>query len=359
MFLTEALHSATFYSWFVIFALRAAKIEKDYVKVNFRRLVTTIKNQTTLFMFLNTPLAWLKRGDCIKIIAPAGLVEKSYIDHACSFLRKEGLEVKLGVHLFNSYFQFAGTDTERLADLQHALDDTSIKAIWCARGGYGAIRLLELLHWDEFKKNPKWLMGFSDITLLHACINQLGYPSMHCAMPINFNNIDLPVPDWASQTIRYLMGGELAHSFPKNDFNRGDEISGIITGGNLSMLCAISGTPYDIDYRGKILFIEEVSEHKYKIDRMMQSLRLSGKLSQIKGLLVGGFTDVMDNKRPFGKDVEEIILDAVKGFDYPVIFNVPAGHLEANYPIPFGVNITVDDAGNGMKLRAEWHKSIS
>lgn len=293
----------------------------------------------------------LKKGDTIAIVAPAGKVERPYIERFQIRAEHFGLNVIYGKNLFCEYHQFAGTDNERLEDFQWALDEENIKAVICARGGYGAIRIIDKLKWENYKKNPKWICGFSDITIFHNHLHNLGYQSIHCLMPINIKQHHTTETLWLKAMFEYLMGfpAPYASFSTKNILN--ENIEGDIVGGNLAILCSLIGTPYDIDTDGKILFIEDVGEHYYKVDRMMHTLFLAGKLSKLKALLVGSFTVMEDGKRPFGKSVEEIISDVISPFNYPVIFGAESGHQEKNYPLFFGRKCQIDKSD---PLKIDW-----
>lgn len=282
-------------------------------------------------MKLIQPL-YLKKGDKIGIVACARKISREEIQPAVDILKSWGLEVVLGNNLFNADNQFSGTDNERAEDLQQMLDDSTIKAIISARGGYGTIRIIDLLDFSKFKQNPKWIIGYSDITVLHSHIHNLGFETIHATMPINFM-----VNKEATESLRKALFGEkIEYNFESHPLNRNGKAEGQLIGGNLSLLYALSGSISDIDTKGKILFIEDLDEYLYHIDRMMINLKRSGKLKNLAGLIVGGMTDIKDNTVPFGKTAEEIILDAVKEYDYPVCFNFPAGHIDKNMALIFG-----------------------
>jgi len=284
---------------------------------------------------------YLKKGDTVAIIATARKISKEEIQPAVTFFESYGLSVLLGKNLFESSNQYAGTDLQRAEDLQRALNDKNIKAIVIARGGYGTIRLMEHVDFTEFKKCPKWVVGYSDVTVLHSAIHNIGVATLHATMPLNFSKNQ----EATRSLIKALLGKLTEIETEENYSNIEGTTSGKLVGGNLSLLYALSGTPYDIDTRDKILFIEDLDEYLYHLDRMMMQLKLSGKLSCLKGLIVGGMTDMKDNAIPFGKLPEEIILDAVRDYNYPVCFDFPAGHIDKNLAMYFGreVELTVND----------------
>ncbi len=272
----------------------------------------------------------LQKGDTIAIISTARKVSREDLQPAIDKLTSWGLKVVLGKNALASDHQFAGTDRQRMEDLQWALDHPDIKAILCSRGGYGTIRLMDKIHLDEFQKYPKWLIGYSDITVLHA------YIQSHCQIPTIHGTVALNFPAdgfdcLSTNTLHQILFGKKPnYVIEPHSLNRKGEGKGILAGGNLSILYSINGTPSDLDTDGKILFIEDLDEYLYHIDRMMQNLKLSGKLSKLKGLIVGGMTDMHDNTIPFGKTAEQIIFEAVSDYDYPVCFGFPAGHLGQN-----------------------------
>ena len=276
----------------------------------------------------------LQPGDTIAIICTAKKVEREYIDRATKLLESWGLNVKLGQNLFERHFQFAGTDEQRAADLQDMLNDSEVKAILCARGGYGTVRIVDKVSFDLFTQNPKWIIGFSDITVLHNHIHtHFGIETLHATVPLNF-------PEGENENLRTLkkalFDGHLNYSIDAHAMNRKGIAQGEVVGGNLAMIQSLAGTNSDIDTRGKILFLEEISEYAYQVDRMMWNLNKSGKLDQLRGLIVGGFTDIKPGPDPFGYSAYEIIWELVKEYDYPVCFDFPAGHQEQNWTITMG-----------------------
>ncbi len=279
--------------------------------------------------------SYLKKGDKIAIVAPARKISLEEIKSAIDILESWGLEVVLSKNLFKSDNQFSGTDNERADDLQTMLDDSSVKAIIIARGGYGTIRIIDKLDFTKFKQQPKWIVGYSDLTVLHSHIHNFRIETLHATMPINFTKNEA-----ATESLRSaLFGEQLKYETGAHQLNKKGICEGELIGGNLSLLYALTGSISDIDTRGKVLFIEDLDEYLYHIDRMMLNLKRSGKLSRLVGLVVGGMTDMKDNAIPFGKNAEEIILDAVKEYNYPVCFNFPAGHIDKNMAIYFGKKV--------------------
>ncbi len=277
-------------------------------------------------------------GSKISILSPAGKIEEKYLFQTVSWLKDQGYKVVTGQHSAGQYFQFSGTDEERRADLQEALDDPGTAAIFCSRGGNGTLRIIDKLDFRKFRKHPKWVAGYSDITVLHNRIHHLGYSSLHGVMSRHFLDENGNATESLLRLMDLLRGEKPCYEFPASPLNRPGRAAGILTGGNLSMLYSLTGTPYDVDTTGKILFIEDIDEYLYHIDRMMVSLRLAGKLTHLAALLVGQFTGVKDNPEPYGLTLEEIILQAAEGFDYPVCFGFPAGHELPNLPLMLGAN---------------------
>ncbi|MBC7862667.1 MAG: LD-carboxypeptidase [Bacteroidia bacterium] len=288
---------------------------------------------------------YLVPGDSIAIIATARKVSEEEMKPAIEILEKAGLTVELGGNIFNKENQYSGSDEERLNDLQWALDDETIKAVIIARGGYGTVRLIDKVDFSLFQKNPKWIIGYSDVTVLHSHINaHFQTATLHATMPINFLK-----NEEATQSLLNALQGKLnSYSFEPHSLNRNGKAEGVLVGGNLSLLYALAASPSDINTNGKILFIEDLDEYYYHIDRMMINLKRSGKLKDLKGLIVGGMTEMKDNAIPFGKNSEEIILDSVKEYDYPVCFNFPAGHVDRNLAFYLGkkceLNVTNSDS---------------
>jgi muramoyltetrapeptide carboxypeptidase len=288
----------------------------------------------------------LSIDDEMRIVAPASIVEKEYVDNAASALADLGYRITLGEHIFSNFHQFSGTDPDRLSDFQKALDDRNVKAIFCARGGYGSIRIMDKINFSGFRKNPKWIVGFSDITVFHSLLNcHYHIASIHSPMPVNFNS-----PHFSEnlQQLNDILKGEPKPLYaPADPLNRNGVATGQLVGGNLSILHNLQATPFEIITDDAILFIEDVGEQLYHLDRMMQNLLLSGKISCLRGLIVGGLTDMTDKKRPFGRTPKEIILDNVRNYSFPVAFNFSAGHMANNVPFIIGgrVELNVKEKG--------------
>ncbi len=279
---------------------------------------------------------FLKPGDKIRIVSPAGKVKKEFVIPAVEWLTQKGFKVELGKHVFADHFQFAGTDKQRLEDLQTAFDDAETAAIMCSRGGYGTVRIINQLKCDNFKKYPKWLVGFSDITILHTCINNLGVATIHGVMPRHFLDENKTPSENLESLMQLLQGEKVQYTLTSEKNNKPGNAVGELVGGNLSIISSMLGTKYEIDTFGKILFLEDVDEFLYHTDRIIHQLKLSGKLDNLAGLVIGDFTDMKDNESPFGKLVHEIISEAVEEFDYPVCFGFPAGHDKKNLALAFG-----------------------
>jgi muramoyltetrapeptide carboxypeptidase len=284
---------------------------------------------------------YLKPGDIIGIVAPARSVEKEEIDIAVKMFRANGFEVELGNNLFNKYHQFSGTEKERSADIQYFLDNPDIKAIICARGGYGSIRNLEYLSFDHFVKHPKWFIGYSDITAFHAAINNLGIETIHAPMPFSFGKPDFEIESF-NDLISLLSGNALKYCFTSHPLNSQGKAKGRLIGGNLSVLFSLRGTQHDLKPHGKILFIEDIDEYLYHIDRMMINLRLGGIFGHLRAIIVGDMIDMKDNTIPYGKNAYEIVAEHAKEFGIPVCYGFPAGHGKINKPLILGREVVLD-----------------
>ena len=290
---------------------------------------------------MTTP-PYLQKGDRIAFVSPARKISPAEAETAINIFRSWELEVVLGEHLYASYNQFAGSDEQRLSDLQKMLDDDSIRAIICSRGGYGTVRIIDNLNFTRFLKSPKWIVGYSDVTVLHSHIHEhFGIETLHAVMPINFKDKCDGNPSVITLK-KALFGKGLSYHIPGEKFNRRGICKGPLIGGNLSILYSLTNTDSDIKTNGKILFIEDLDEYHYHIDRMMMNLRRSGKLEGLEGLLVGAMTRMRDNDVPFNKTAYEIIAEAVEDYPYPVCYNFPAGHIEDNRALILGREATLD-----------------
>ncbi|MFN3917152.1 MAG: LD-carboxypeptidase [Flavobacteriales bacterium] len=281
----------------------------------------------------------LKYGSKAALISTARKVDSSQVKLAVEQFRSWGIELVAAPNLFSEFHQFSGTDEERAADLQWAINQSEIEAIICFRGGYGTVRIIDKIDFSPLLTRPKWIAGYSDVTVLHARLNTLGVVSIHGSMPVNFPRNTQE----AINTLRQALFGELIEiESSGNSLNRHGIAEGELVGGNLSIIYSLQGSKDAFKTSGKVLFIEDLDEYLYHIDRMMQNLKRSGVLSSIKGLIVGGMTDMRDNAVPFGKIAEEIILDAVSEYSYPVCFGFPAGHINDNRAVIFGKKIRLE-----------------
>lgn len=280
---------------------------------------------------------YLKQNDKVVILSPSGKIEAQWVEGLKELLESYGLLVNVAEHALCENGRFAGTDEERIKDLQEAIDDHDVRAIFCSRGGYGLARIIDKIDFSSLGEDPKWIVGFSDITVLHNALGKVGVASIHGIMA---KHITLKA-EGLDNLMTMLFGGNVAYEVPAHEFNKEGEATGELVGGNLSVLYGLRGTPFDIDYRGKILFIEDLSERLYHIDRMMQNLRLGGVFAQISGLVVGQFTDI-DEDDSFSGGVYGVIRDAVKDYNIPVCFNFPAGHVDNNQPLKMGANYKLE-----------------
>jgi muramoyltetrapeptide carboxypeptidase len=293
---------------------------------------------------------YLKQGDTICILSTARFVELETIQPFIDWIASLGLQIRLGSTMSLKDNQYAGTDIERAKDFQEAIRNPEIKAIWFARGGYGSIRIFDDIIWDEFIENPKWLIGFSDITIWHNLVNQFyGIQSIHALMPITFQT---NTPEAIRHTAQMILGEQVEILFPFTSKNANFKaVSGEIIGGNLSILYSLLGTKTGFNTSGKVLYIEDIDEYLYHIDRIMISLKKAGKLFGLKALLVGEFFDIKDNSIPFGKTYQEIILEHCSEYGYPIIFDFPAGHIDDNQPIRLGAQVEISRQADQVKLK--------
>lgn len=288
---------------------------------------------------------YLKIGDTIAIVAPAGILKgrQATIQKAIKLAESWGLEVVLGKNVFNQNNHFAGTDEERCQDFQEALDDINIKAIWSARGGYGSVRILDKLDFTKFKIHPKWVIGYSDITAFHNHIHNLGVETIHGMMTTSLEQKPEEIINTISSFKKSLFGEALSYKVASSKYNRtfvSKEIKGQLIGGNLSILTSMLGSKSQLNTENRILFIEEIGEYKYSIDRMLQSLKRADYFANVKAVIVGDMSLIKKNSTHWGSSIEQLILDVVPA-EIPVLFNFPAGHEADNRALIFGRNVEV------------------
>lgn len=294
----------------------------------------------------------LKAGDTVAIVAPSGILNgrSGEIERAKALLKSWNLNVVVGKHVFKQNNHFAGTDDERCEDFQNALDDPKIKAIWCARGGYGTVRILDKLDYSKFKEHPKWLIGYSDITALHNQFHNEGFESIHAIMCTSL----IDKPEELEQSIatmkQAVFGEKLQYKLKGSNYNRSGKVSAPIVGGNLTMLHTMLGSKTSIDTSGKILFIEEIGEYKYHIDRMLQSLKRAGYFDNCVGLIVGDMSKIRKNTTPWGSSIEQLIIDALAEYNFPIAFNMPAGHENDNRALILGRTIDLEVTKEGSSI---------
>ena len=283
---------------------------------------------------------YLKKGAMIGLTCPAGYMAEAKAETCIKTLQSWGFEVMVGKTLGGrSKNYFSGTDEVRRDELQAMLDDGNIKAILCGRGGYGVTRIIDQLDFTAFEQDPKWIIGFSDITVLHAHLySQIKTASLHAPMAGAFNEgQNKYIKAW----YKAIIGKKAKYDCAAHPYNKPGIVTAELVGGNLSLLAHLTGTVSDVNTEGKILFIEDIGEHIYNIDRMLYQLKRSGKLDKLAGLIVGGFTDMLDTERPFGKKVNKLIKEITAPYDYPVCFNFPVSHTKENYALKIGVKYTL------------------
>ena len=310
--------------------------------VFFTRITTT----TAQNIIVNKPNKliqppYLKVGDTVAIVAPAGILKHrtDEIEKAKKLLESWGLNTIVGKNVFNQAYHFAGSDEERRDDIQKAMDDPKIAAIWCARGGYGTVRILDKLNYEKFKKHPKWIIGYSDITALHNQVNLEGFESLHAMMCTSLQDDNESIKETISTFKDALFGKPLAYTLSGSKNNRTGTASGQLVGGNLTILHTMLGSKTSLNTSGKILFIEEIGEYEYHIDRMLQSLKRAGYFDNCKGVIVGDISKVRRNTTAWGTSVEQLIIDALSEYNFPIAFNMPAGHEKDNRAMIFGRTI--------------------
>lgn len=290
---------------------------------------------------------YLTKGDTVAIVATARKIEAQHLQPAIDLLKSWGLNVVLGKTIGKENNQLAGADWQRATDFQEMIDDPSVKAVWCAKGGYGTVRMIDRVKFDNFKKHPKWIIGFSDATVLHSHINNMDIATIHGIMCVS----TLHATSEAKETLRKALFGEkLEYNIEPHEFNKPGKATGELVGGNLSVLYSIVGSESEVDYKGKILFIEDLDEYLYHIDRMMMNLKRNGYFKNVKGIIIGGMTKMNDNDIPWGHDALEIIKDITKDYDIPICFNFPAGHMKDNRALVMGKEITLEVTAKGTKV---------
>ena len=287
---------------------------------------------------------YLKAGDTVAIVAPSGILKnrEGEVQQAIGLLKSWGLHAVVGKHVFSRDNHFAGTDEERCEDFQKAMDDPKISAIWCARGGYGTVRILDKLDFSIFKKKPKWLIGYSDITALHNQFHNEGFETIHALMCVSLTKDLSEIQESINTFQSSLFGKPSSYTLEGSTYNKSGNATGQLVGGNLTMLHTMLGSDTSIDTFGKILFIEEIGEYKYHIDRMLQSLKRAGYFDHCKGVIVGDMTKLRKNTTLWGSSIEQLVIDALADYDFPIAFNMPAGHEKDNRALVFGKTINLN-----------------
>ncbi|MDR0792684.1 MAG: LD-carboxypeptidase [Chitinophagaceae bacterium] len=292
--------------------------------------------------------SYLKKGDTIGIVCPSGYMPFEQIKKCIEILTRWGFQVKLGKTAGSQFHYFSGTDADRLSDLQQMLDDKNTKAILCGRGGYGLSRIIDGIDFSAFRTFPKWIIGYSDITLLHTHLNsELKIASLHAPMAAAFNDGE---NEFVLSLLKTLTGKETVYTCGTHLLNRIGNAEGELIGGNLSLLVHSIGSASEVQTENKILFIEDIGEYIYATDRMLLQLKRAGKLSDLKALIAGSFTDMKDTAIPFGQTIYEAIYDKIKEYNYPVCFDFPVGHTEKNYALKCGMNYQLDVSKNKVSL---------
>jgi muramoyltetrapeptide carboxypeptidase len=293
---------------------------------------------------------FLQKGDTVAIVATARKIDLATLQPAIKLLESWGLQVVIGKTIGKSDNQLAGADWQRATDFQEMIDDPKIKAVWAAKGGYGTVRIIDRINFTAFKKKPKWIIGFSDVTVLHSHINNMNIETLHSIVAISAKTAS---PQAIESLRKALFGEPLEYKLAAHPYNKNGKTKGEIIGGNLSVLYSILGSKSEVDTKGKILFIEDLDEYLYHIDRMMMNLKRNGYFDEIKALVIGGMTQMNDNDIPWGKDALEIIQDVLKDYNFPIIYNFPAGHSKDNRAMIFGQTVSIDVNENGSVVKFE------
>ena len=293
---------------------------------------------------------FLQKGDTIGILATARKADLASVQPAIKLLESWGLHVVIGKTIGKEENQLAGPDWLRATDFQEMLDNPKIKAIWAAKGGYGTVRIIDRIDFTNFKKKPKWVCGFSDMTVLHSHINNMGIETIHSFMALNTGTAN---PEVLASFRKALFGEKLSYTIPSHEYNVNGTAKGEIVGGNLSVLYSIMGSKSEVDYKGKILFIEDLDEYLYHIDRMMMNLKRNGYFDGVKAVIVGGMSSMNDNEIPWGKDALQIIQDVPKDYKFPMIYNFPAGHIKDHRTLILGKVVSIDVNKNGSVVNFE------
>ncbi|MDA7803731.1 LD-carboxypeptidase [Crocinitomix sp.] len=290
----------------------------------------------------------------IRILSPAKQIDQIHVDFAEEFLQKNHFDVEIGTYALGQDHYFSGTIEERLSDFQYAINDPSVDIILCSRGGYGSVQIIDQLDFSAFKEKPKLIVGYSDITVFHNHIyGQLGFPSLHATAPLNFASNSLEA---LASMLNAINGNANRYEFDSHISNIIGEAEGNVIGGNLAIVYSLLGTNSDVDFTDKILFIEDVGEAIYAIDRMFYAFEKAGRLKQLKGVIVGGLTNMKDSEIPFGITVEEVIQNHIQKYSIPLAFNFPAGHIDDNRAVMIGVMAKIEVGENGSTFEQKFNR---
>lgn len=336
-----------FFTLLMVSIITSAQVEKDSVVI---KNTLVVKDSVVVKEVKLIQPPYLQKEDTIAIVAPAGILtnRKEVLNKAKELAESWGLHVVYGKHLFSKGNHFAGTDEERTEDFQKALDNPNIKAIWAARGGYGTVRILDRLDFTKFKKSPKWVIGYSDITALHSHIHTLGFETIHAMMGTSLGDDSNVIVETISSFKKTLFGEKLSYSLVSVKENRKGNGKGQLIGGNLALLASMLGSNSEMNADGKILFIEEVGEYKYSIDRMLQSLKRAGFFEKCNGIIVGDISNIKTNSTKWGSSIEQLIYDVVAEYDFPILYQFPAGHESDNRALVFGRTIEMSVTKEGV-----------